>query len=175
MGMGYPWVACGFGSFRGHKRHAHQCCRGSLALSARRLRRFGGSTTLVEYVGPIWHNETEGLSGRGLQKSVPSECDRQLWGQDQLSSSWLSDIHQLVFVDIMDIPELCRMGEVEAYKAAKMTVPKRTLNGLCGQSAWPRTCSYWVAQQSDCQGMIVGSFGGMRCLWLSKPTRSPRA
>lgn len=37
------------------------------------------------------------------------------------------------------------IGNFEAYKAAKMTVPKRTLNGLCGQSAWPRTCSYWVS------------------------------
>eukprot|EP00435_Cladocopium_sp_Y103_P051402 s2238_g15.t6 len=37
------------------------------------------------------------------------------------------------------------IGNFEAYKAAKMTVPKRTLNGVCGQSAWPRTCSYWVS------------------------------
>lgn len=37
------------------------------------------------------------------------------------------------------------IGNFEAYKAAKMTVPKRALNGVCGQSAWPRTCSYWVS------------------------------
>lgn len=74
----------------------------------------GGQRRLLEYVGPISHNETEGLSGRGLQKSVPSECDRQLGGQDQLSSSWLSDIHQLVFVDI---PELCSfLGKLRPTK-----------------------------------------------------------
>eukprot|EP00434_Breviolum_minutum_P031170 symbB.v1.2.027567.t1/scaffold2838.1/size69213/8 len=37
------------------------------------------------------------------------------------------------------------LGNFEAYKAAKMTVPKNRLKGVCGLSPWPRTCSFWVS------------------------------